>query len=76
MVDATDISGFSTPSLSLSLHHLPLMSADATSRTSQRGQFIVLEGLDRCGKSTQVDRLVAGLIQSGRPARLQKFPGP
>lgn len=52
------------------------MSAVATASTPRRGQFIVLEGLDRCGKSTQVDRLVTGLEQSGRPARLQKFPGP
>jgi thymidylate kinase len=51
------------------------MSALATSSTTPRGQFIVLEGLDRCGKSTQVDRLVAKLQESGRPARLQKFPG-
>lgn len=50
------------------------MSA-ATSPEPRRGQFIVLEGLDRCGKSTQVDRLVAKLVESGRPARLQKFPG-
>lgn len=42
---------------------------------SQRGLFIVIEGLDRCGKSTQVERLVARLQASGRPARLQKFPG-
>lgn len=52
------------------------MSADATTSSPQRGLFIVLEGLDRCGKSTQVDRLVVGLERSGRPARLQKFPGP
>ncbi|WVN90289.1 thymidylate kinase [Cryptococcus depauperatus CBS 7841] len=41
---------------------------------SQRGAFIVLEGLDRCGKSTQVERLVQHIQQSGRKARLQKFP--
>lgn len=35
-----------------------------------RGKFIVLEGLDRSGKSTQVERLVKKL-----DAKLQKFPG-
>jgi thymidylate kinase len=35
-----------------------------------RGRFIVLEGLDRSGKSTQVERLVKRLN-----AKLQKFPG-
>jgi dTMP kinase len=40
-----------------------------------RGAFIVLEGLDRSGKTTQVDRLVARLQKEGREVRLQKFPG-
>jgi dTMP kinase len=40
-----------------------------------RGALIVLEGLDRSGKSTQVDRLVAHLQASGRDARVHKFPG-
>lgn len=42
--------------------------------TSTRGAFIVFEGLDRCGKSTQVDRLVQRLERQGHRARLQKFP--
>lgn len=41
----------------------------------QRGALIVFEGLDRSGKTTQVDRLVARLQAEGRKARLQKFPG-
>lgn len=40
-----------------------------------RGALIVLEGLDRSGKSTQVDRLVARLNAEGHKARLHKFPG-
>lgn len=40
-----------------------------------RGAFIVLEGLDRSGKSTQVAKLVDRLNQTGHKARLQKFPG-
>ncbi|WVW82215.1 thymidylate kinase [Kwoniella bestiolae CBS 10118] len=42
--------------------------------SSRRGAFIVFEGLDRCGKSTQVSRLVERLEREGRQARLQKFP--
>lgn len=41
----------------------------------QRGALIVFEGLDRSGKTTQVDRLIARLQKEGRKARLQKFPG-
>jgi dTMP kinase len=41
----------------------------------ERGLFIVLEGLDRSGKSTQVDRLLDRLNRDGRRAVLQKFPG-
>lgn len=40
-----------------------------------RGAFIVLEGLDRSGKSTQVNRLLDKLGHAGYKARLQKFPG-
>lgn len=43
--------------------------------TPTRGAFIVFEGLDRCGKSTQVDHLVQRLERQGCRARLQKFPG-
>jgi dTMP kinase len=42
---------------------------------SQRGLFIVLEGLDRSGKSTQVQRLLDRFNNDGRRAVLQKFPG-
>ncbi|WWC66436.1 thymidylate kinase [Kwoniella pini CBS 10737] len=42
--------------------------------SSRRGAFIVFEGLDRCGKSTQVARLVERLERKGDRARLQKFP--
>ncbi|WWC99610.1 thymidylate kinase [Kwoniella sp. B9012] len=42
--------------------------------SSRRGAFIVFEGLDRCGKSTQVARLMDRLEREGQKARLQKFP--
>jgi dTMP kinase len=50
------------------------MSAES-STAPRRGAFIVLEGLDRSGKSTQVARLVEKLEQNGKRAHLQKFPG-
>lgn len=40
------------------------------------GAFIVLEGLDRSGKSTQVERLVKTLVAAGHPAKAVRFPGP
>jgi dTMP kinase len=42
---------------------------------SQRGLLIVVEGCDRSGKSTQCERLVNTLVESGTEAQLVKFPG-
>jgi dTMP kinase len=39
-----------------------------------RGAFIVFEGVDRSGKSTQVKNLVEWLNQNGRPAKAMRFP--
>merc|ERR1711865_1058099 len=41
---------------------------------SSRGAFILLEGVDRCGKSTQCRRLIENLKKSGHQAELQCFP--
>ncbi|KAG5643874.1 hypothetical protein DXG03_009504 [Asterophora parasitica] len=41
---------------------------------SKRGPFIVIEGLDRSGKSTQTALLLARFEASGIPAKLLKFP--
>jgi hypothetical protein len=60
---------YTSPSIS-SLHKPNIDPSDMT-----RGMFIVLEGLDRSGKSTQVSNLVEKLDQSGRKAVLRKFPG-
>lgn len=43
--------------------------------TSRRGAFIVIEGLDRSGKSTQAAALLARLEHMNVPAKLIKFPG-
>lgn len=40
-----------------------------------RGAFIVLEGCDRAGKTTQAKKLVDALNQLGRATKLLKFPG-
>lgn len=42
---------------------------------NKRAPFIVIEGLDRSGKSTQAAILLARLEASGIPAKLIKFPG-
>lgn len=41
----------------------------------RRGAFIVLEGLDRSGKSTQSRQLVANLTKAGIKAKGLCFPG-
>ena len=41
----------------------------------ERGAFIVLEGLDRSGKTTQTTKLVQRIKELGRPCKLIKFPG-
>lgn len=40
----------------------------------KRGAFIVLEGVDRCGKTTQVARLVEALQAQGLAAEAIRFP--
>lgn len=42
--------------------------------TKQRGALIVLEGVDRCGKTTQVARLVKSLRANGLAAEAIRFP--
>lgn len=40
-----------------------------------RGAFIVLEGMDRSGKTTQVKLLQSRFIEAGRKVQLMRFPG-
>ncbi|AFJ20321.1 thymidylate kinase [Cyprinid herpesvirus 1] len=40
----------------------------------KRGALVVLEGVDRAGKTTQCQKLVEALQGSGRPAELMRFP--
>ena len=41
----------------------------------KRGAFIVLEGLDRSGKTTQATKLVQKIKGMNKPCTLMKFPG-
>ncbi len=41
----------------------------------KRGALIVLEGVDKAGKTTQCKKLLQALQQSGRPAEMMRFPG-
>ncbi|CAK6956269.1 thymidylate kinase [Scomber scombrus] len=40
----------------------------------KRGALIVLEGVDRAGKTTQCNKLVQTLQQSGQPVEMMRFP--
>jgi dTMP kinase len=40
-----------------------------------RGIFITMEGMDGCGKSTQLQRLARALIEEGLPVRVTREPG-
>lgn len=40
-----------------------------------RGALIVLEGLDRSGKTTQVDLLEKRFLEQGKKVKVMRFPG-
>ncbi|KAL8895844.1 MAG: hypothetical protein Q9192_003412 [Flavoplaca navasiana] len=42
--------------------------------SSSRGALIIIEGLDRAGKSTQCEKLVQFLKKDGRPVKHMRFP--
>ncbi|XP_046893120.1 thymidylate kinase [Hypomesus transpacificus] len=42
--------------------------------TCRRGALIVLEGVDKAGKTTQCNKLVQALQLCGRPAEMMRFP--
>ena len=46
----------------------------AASSMKPRGAFVLLEGVDRCGKTTQCKSLVERLISMGIAATLMRFP--
>lgn len=46
----------------------------SSGHVARRGALIVLEGLDRCGKTTQCGRLVSFLEGNGLPVEAWRFP--
>ena len=44
-------------------------------REGKRGALIVMEGLDRAGKSSQCESLRQSLQESGLPVKYIRFPG-
>lgn len=53
----------------------PSTSCLTVMSTPSRGAFILIEGLDRSGKSTQAAALHARLHAAGLPVKQMKFPG-
>jgi dTMP kinase len=48
----------------------------ARETAQDRGRFVVIDGVDGCGKTTQARRLCAALVEAGRPAPLHlREPG-
>lgn len=45
-----------------------------TMSTASRGAFVLLEGGDRCGKTTQCARLVSHLVSKGVKAEMWRYP--
>lgn len=58
-----------------SITELASAALSSTSSTpSKRGTFIVLEGLDRSGKTTQCKLLEQRFVEAGRPVKMMRFP--
>lgn len=52
----------------------PLNSANSVPSVAKRGAFILLEGVDRCGKTTQCGLLLKHLLSVGVAAAAMRFP--
>jgi hypothetical protein len=59
----------------ISGHSLCLPSHSVLNMAATRGALIVLEGIDRTGKTTQSLQLVDFLNKHGHPAVHMRFPG-
>lgn len=53
----------------------PPPQAKKPSDTVARGALVVLEGLDRSGKTTQVKLLEQRFVELGRKVKVMRFPG-
>lgn len=54
--------------------HNSAASSSSTKLEMHRGAFIVFEGIDRCGKTTQCTRLLNRLLSAGIAATIMRFP--
>eukprot|EP01138_Halocafeteria_seosinensis_P002258 gb/GECG01002310.1/.p1 GENE.gb/GECG01002310.1/~~gb/GECG01002310.1/.p1 ORF type:complete len:242 (+),score=38.55 gb/GECG01002310.1/:1-726(+) len=52
----------------------PFTRTMATDTGVSRGAFIVFEGVDRCGKTTQAQKLVEALEKDGQSSKFMRFP--
>ena len=48
---------------------------DDGDRSVARGALVILEGLDRSGKTTQVKLLEQRFVELGRKVKVMRFPG-
>lgn len=51
------------------------IASNAQDDSGNRGAFIVLEGLDRSGKTTQVKLLEQRFVEEGKKVKVMRFPG-
>src|SRR5689334_25399369 len=54
---------------------VPFAAGIIESVSQRRGTFITFEGLDGCGKSTQLERLAGKLREAGLPVTVTREPG-
>lgn len=59
---------------SLSKFSLRQIHMEGSKKSDSRGALIVLEGLDRCGKTSQCSRLLSSLEKSGHAVESWRFP--
>ena len=52
-----------------------IASSAAARQAGGRGALIVLEGVDRSGKTTQVKLLEQRFVELGRKVKMMRFPG-
>lgn len=73
LATAAIASSSSPPPLSQAQTQTPAKAQSAAGPS--RGAFVVLEGLDRSGKTTQVKLLEQRFVEAGRPVKVMRFPG-
>lgn len=52
-----------------------IATSSETGEAHRRGALVVLEGLDRSGKTTQVKLLEQRFVEAGRKVKVMRFPG-